>query len=296
MPENRDDKYCPVALFKKYISHLHPDNEYMWQTPNHHPKDKESNIWYTKAHLGKNTLGPFMKNVSIKCGLSKIYTNHCIHVTAASILTRCNFSSKEIMSVTGHKSVQNLTIYQRVRDEKKIEMGNILTKSLQTTDQNLPLAVTGPPLAKVITANEQRNDKNQEPNDTAIVPYEPNFDDGIDDINLLALIADVQNDEKEKEITQPKPQRNQIMMTTNTMNARSSPLFHNCKIGNINITINKQWLSLLSRRTLCADTHYIQLFMLKIIYSITFTLLLTFAKYLWLFLVVEITNLSIFSK
>ena len=38
MPENKTDRQCPVHSYKLYISHLHPQNEYLWQQPNLHPK------------------------------------------------------------------------------------------------------------------------------------------------------------------------------------------------------------------------------------------------------------------
>ena len=31
MPENKDDRLCPVRSFKKYIEHLNPDNPFLWQ-------------------------------------------------------------------------------------------------------------------------------------------------------------------------------------------------------------------------------------------------------------------------
>ena len=31
MPENKDDKLCPVKSFQKYNSHLHPQNDFLWQ-------------------------------------------------------------------------------------------------------------------------------------------------------------------------------------------------------------------------------------------------------------------------
>ena len=38
-------------------------------------------------------------------------------------LKRGNFSSKQVMSVSGHKSVESLAIYQRVHDDEKLMMG-----------------------------------------------------------------------------------------------------------------------------------------------------------------------------
>ena len=66
IPGNKEDKMCPVRSFRMYLSHLNPENEYLWQTPNHHPKDPLSPVWYTIGHIGKNTLGSFMTNLESK--------------------------------------------------------------------------------------------------------------------------------------------------------------------------------------------------------------------------------------
>ena len=47
MPANPGDRMCAVRSYKMYISHLHPDNPFLWQTPNLNPPDPGSNIWYT---------------------------------------------------------------------------------------------------------------------------------------------------------------------------------------------------------------------------------------------------------
>ena len=33
MPENKTDPLCPVKSFREYVSHLHPNNKFMWQYP-----------------------------------------------------------------------------------------------------------------------------------------------------------------------------------------------------------------------------------------------------------------------
>ena len=102
-------------------------------------------VWYGKNHIGKNPLAKFMSEVSKNCDLSQIYTNHCIRVTGASILMRMKFSSSEIMSVTGHKSVQSLAIYQKTLDKTKKEMGNIIGQAMGARDDDLQRQVQGPP-------------------------------------------------------------------------------------------------------------------------------------------------------
>ena len=118
MLENKDDRMCPVRSFKMYLEHLHPENKFLWQKALDKPNRGNPNIWFSKQHIGKHTLSKFMSEVSKKCGLSKIYTNHSIHVTGVTILTRMKFTASEIMLVTGHKSVQSLARYQRTKEEK----------------------------------------------------------------------------------------------------------------------------------------------------------------------------------
>ena len=252
MPENRDNPMCPVRSFKLYMSHLNPENDYLWQTPNHHPKDKGSQVFYTIGHLGKNTLGTFMSELSKTVGLSKIYTNHCIRVTGASILSRCKFNNKEVMSMTGHKSVQSLTIYQRVQEKTKIKMGQVLGASLSKDDDDLLKQIENAPTPLQLQAPPPKNPSpvmaieapppsnvNQE-----ILPFEPNFEeDTSNDIDWLKYLCEVE--QQTKELPQFAASENKTVTpqtdtkVSNTMMQRNSPMFAGCKIGNINITINK---------------------------------------------------------
>ena len=84
--ENKTDPLCPVQSFKKYLSHLHPNNKFMWEKLL--PKvDLQQKVWYSQAHIGKNPLASFMSDVRRECNLSQIYTNHSIRVTGCTILT-----------------------------------------------------------------------------------------------------------------------------------------------------------------------------------------------------------------
>ena len=138
MPENRDDPLCPVSSFKKYVEHLNPRNEYLWQKPleNGHLKNNE-NVWYSRQHLGCNTLSKFMSNVSEFCNLSRIYTNHSIRATGITVLTRLNYTTSQIMSVSGHKSVQSLAIYQKTAEKEKIDMGKVLYQSVTRPEEEI---------------------------------------------------------------------------------------------------------------------------------------------------------------
>ena len=119
---------------------------------NHKPKDKNSKSWYIKGHLGKAPLGGFVGNLCDKIGTKKRYTNYCVCVTNASlVISTGKYTDKEMMEMIGHKSVQGLTVSQRVKNNKKIEMAKSLNLALKHTDnqiddmvkkENLPPMVT----------------------------------------------------------------------------------------------------------------------------------------------------------
>ena len=142
MPENKTDPLCPVKSFREYLSHLNPDCKMMWQYPLERLDPKNPQIWYSKQYMGRNPLSKFMSEVSKECGLSQKYTNHSIRVTGCTVLTRCRFSNSEIVSVSGHKSVQSLAIYQKTQDKQKIKMGKALLQSLTRNEDEIQVEET----------------------------------------------------------------------------------------------------------------------------------------------------------
>ena len=138
MPENPDDTLCPVASFKKYQEHLNPNNDYLWQTPLEKGKLKgDKNIWYSKQHVGHNTLSKFMTEVSKFCDLSQNYTNHSIRATGITVLKGMNYTESQIMAISGHKSVQSLAIYQKMATKEKMDMVNVLFQSVTKPEDQI---------------------------------------------------------------------------------------------------------------------------------------------------------------
>ena len=90
--ENKTDRQCPVHSYKMYISHLHLDNTYLWKKPNLNPKNRNSEIWYTRGHLGKTPLDHFVAEICQKVSTSKPYTNHCMRVSTTNMVTNRAFS------------------------------------------------------------------------------------------------------------------------------------------------------------------------------------------------------------
>ena len=67
--------------------------------------------WYTSKPIGINELGGFMKNISKRLSLSKIYTNHCIRATTVTVLSAEGLEARHIMRVTGHRCESSLRSY-----------------------------------------------------------------------------------------------------------------------------------------------------------------------------------------
>ena len=261
MPENKDDRLCPIRSYNMYVQHLKLRNPYFWQTPAQNTNKKNPNIWYTMAHLGKNTLGPFMSEVSKNCKLSQMYTNHSIRVTGCTVLTRLKFSAAEIMSVSRHKSVQSLATYQKTTSKEKMQMGSVMYQSLTRKEDEIQVPacreiLPKPPQKAILPVQQpeilQENPQQavaiyqppekiqklptevvpNKPNcDDAIVPFEPSFD-VVPEFDLLSALCEVQD----------QPQNNtNITPVTNTVfnNIPRNSMFSNCSIGTINFYNSK---------------------------------------------------------
>lgn len=124
---------CPVRGFENYLHALNPKANNLWQQAN---IPGNSQKWYKAIPLGHNPLDTFMSKLSEKCKLSQQYTNHCICVTGVSNLMRSgDYTAKQVMAITGHKSIHSLAIYQCVHDDEKMMMGMSLTYSLLNADE-----------------------------------------------------------------------------------------------------------------------------------------------------------------
>ena len=112
------EENCPVESFEAYMSHLHPE-EPSFFTKSLKKKDKD--IWFGKQKMGKNKVGNMMKQISKEACLSKIYTNHCLRATTATILARSGVQDRDIAMVTGHKNVASLQHYVNAPTTKKMK-------------------------------------------------------------------------------------------------------------------------------------------------------------------------------
>ena len=245
LPENKDDRLCPVCSYNMYVEHLNPENEYLWQVPLRKIDPTNPNVWYGKNHIGKNPLAKFMSDVSKKCDLSMIYTNHCIRVTGATVLTRMKFSASEIMSVTGHKSVQSLAIYQKTKEKEKTQMGKVLFQSMTKPEDQINItqqraiapsqpqqAIMPPPPPPAVA---------EKPNaQAAIVPFQPQLDDQeVPEFDICEILEDIEKQNQQGPSATSKALVTSNKSNTNVMNNTPKTCFANCTIGNITFNIQK---------------------------------------------------------
>ena len=171
--EQPQESSCPLKSLELYLSKLHPNNDDFFQQPRASIKDE---IWYNGRPVGTGTLAQFMSRISKEADLSRNYTNHCIRATAITILSTAGVDGTDIISVSGHKTIQSLIPYKRkVGDEKRKSMSNILarygkqerslvptatathTGSMESTGQKSPSAANSIQIASQALATHDHN-------------------------------------------------------------------------------------------------------------------------------------------
>ena len=132
---------CPVYSFEKYLSHLNPLNEFLFQRPK--LKISGSEIWYDNMVVGANTLGKKMKCISKQANLSLQYTNHSIRATTITILDRNGYEARHIMAVSGHRNESSIKSYSKTDETTKNKMASCLMSVVASNNDDLPENLTG---------------------------------------------------------------------------------------------------------------------------------------------------------
>ena len=84
----------------------------------------------------ENKLATFMTNICKQAGLSKSYSNHSIRATSITVLDTNDFSSRDIMSVSSHRSESSLKSYTgKVGTKRKQDMSRALSTALINEDE-----------------------------------------------------------------------------------------------------------------------------------------------------------------
>ena len=84
------------------------------------------NVWYVNAPLGKNTPGAMTKKISEAAGCSRVYTNHSLRATSVTSLDHAGYTSRDIMTVSRHRSESSIKHYVLTNEEMKRKMSKTL--------------------------------------------------------------------------------------------------------------------------------------------------------------------------
>ena len=253
----RPHHLCPIRSFENYIGRLNERCDFLWQAPNPAAFQRGDAIWFKNSRVGENKLANFMQDLSTTMKFEKKYTNHCIRVTGCTNLTRADFSANQIMSITGHKSMNSLAMYQRVKADEKMMMGMSLAYNLMRPIEvqhhvNQP-EIAAPPPAKrpaVFQNQEALPQLAVSDVDKQLQPYDPQQEKA--DFDLLDFMSEAEDNEIMMAATQmERMYEEQTAMTTKTTTTtlmkrspkKTNPLqgttFAGCKIGAIHIHIHK---------------------------------------------------------
>ena len=71
-----------------------------------------------------------MKLIGKEAKLSRQYTNHSIRATAITVLNSKGVEGRDIMSVSGHRSINSLQSYCKTTDSRKRDMSQILSEAV----------------------------------------------------------------------------------------------------------------------------------------------------------------------
>ena len=260
MPEIKNSNMCPVLSFTTYVSALHPDSNKLFQSVKYKAFKANEKIWYGPGPVGQNTLDSFITKLTDNMGLKdKGYTNHSLRVSAITNLTRNNFSNKQIMSISGHKSIESLAIYQKVNSKEKMQMGLTLGYTLlnapmcteiiapaQMKRQGVPEIAASP--AKAIEYPPQKKQKLQfepeEPIPNNIIAALPNTTGDVPDASfevsdqeLMQIITETANTMEMTQYTSECQTMSTSKVTKQVVEKKTSPkmpIFQNCTFsGNV---------------------------------------------------------------
>ena len=157
MYEN-EGEFCPVKSYEKYLSKLNPSCEVFFQRPLEKISE-DSPVWYANRALGVNTLAFFMSRMSQEASLSRRYTNHCIRARVTSTLHEQGFSSRAIMSVTGHRNVASMASYIKPSEDERERLSRALCPS--SSSNTVPaMSITPPTLNPIVDSTPTNFDVN----------------------------------------------------------------------------------------------------------------------------------------
>ena len=161
------------------------------------------------------------------------------------------------MSVTGHRSLNSLSVYQKVSDTEKIQMGYAMNAFLQTgnqvaiqkaTTQLRPIAPKPAQTAAItVQPNPPESTKN-DGNNKQVVIYEPEdpilqeeFNEELN-FDVEAVLQQIEEESVSLTQTDTSLSTSTTIQHQKIRKSPNIPIFNNCKIcsiGNLHIHVHK---------------------------------------------------------
>ena len=107
-------KRCPVKTLERFLKHLNPNLQALFQGPREVStkfQPQKDEVWYSNSPVGKSTLENIMKKTSTSAGIAPQLTNHCVQATSVTVLSDHNIETRHIKTVTGQKSDNSIESY-----------------------------------------------------------------------------------------------------------------------------------------------------------------------------------------
>lgn len=125
------DEHCPVDVYKTFARHRPPAScqpeSRLYLQP---VKKVTSEIWYTNAPMGKNTIASIAKSMHSSAGLdTKKRSNHSARKTSIQSLLHSGIPPTSVQQLSGHKNLQSLNSYSTLPCDQQRQLSNILSKS-----------------------------------------------------------------------------------------------------------------------------------------------------------------------
>jgi hypothetical protein len=114
-------------------------------------KQPRTDIWFTNAPIGKNTLGNIAKTMFASTGLKyDRKTNHSGRKTAIQNLLYAGIAPTDVQQLSGHRNVQSLNAYSTLSSDQQHKLSTILSSSIQ---KSVSVAPSNKPLHSTSTAS-----------------------------------------------------------------------------------------------------------------------------------------------
>ena len=124
-PNKENSTRCVIRLYNKYMS-LRPSNapcDVFYLQPLKFPKPS---CWYQPKPVGHNPLAQTVKRLCSQVGIDGYFTNHSLRRTCATRLYQKGADEQQIMSVTGHRSMDAVRIYKKISCKQEEEISRMI--------------------------------------------------------------------------------------------------------------------------------------------------------------------------